>query len=962
MVDGMRFPPQADGICAIDPSIIPALALDRIDILADGASATYGSDAIAGVINVILKRGFDGAVTQLNYSVGDAGGAHYQASQMWGRTWDGGDITLTYEWYDEAPVMATAHSKYTANYSPWGLDDRTPVAATLPGTLWSGKMTAFPGLVATFGTGCSNCFAIPAGNGTAFNPINGGIGPTAPFSASQLNWTTFNVAGNTGTNGTRNVYDPFFHGQGYEVAPQQRNAAVITVDQRLTKNISFYGEGFYSNRRVQQLVAVGALQVTNDLLRVAVPTFNPYYPTGGAPTNLSVAYNLSIENPPFLNAYELSHRYQFGLNIDLPGDWHGQIYDSRSYDTNRYNYIGGGPANVSAVSAALGWTIAVTPASGTTPAIATWTRPATVPYLNLFCDQRTIRCNSPTTLSYVNGSRYLDDIFTTDERGARFDGPLFDVPAGQVKAAVGATYTSFDVIFHRANNSGSTNLILQPVVDSQPYNVSAEFVQLNIPVFGDANAIPLIRRLDLEASWRHDQYHGTLNGGTSNPKVGFTWNLSEDLGVTFRGGWGTSFRFANAGEYSVVASDAAADFNLPSALTSSTAVIAMTCGANTVGSAAAALLAAGIVDALGKTGCGSAPAGVSWSGGPQTVLRTFINASTGLPDSREGGINLAPEKSTNWSFGAEFAPQTFLRGLDIQATWYSVKINGTLLGFNNPTATTLANPNERFHFILPSDLGCPVAQNATPAACAPFELMVGKFLQDPNNVANGAALTQIYWINDGGTVGTGFIKVEGVDWQASYDWDMGDLGAWNVGMVGTYYLHRYFVQVPGSPVTDALHQTLGANGTLGQPGVETLPRFKYRARLGWSNGAWSVTGFMNYESHYYHTQGSPPNVNNQCTVAGGSTGGGTFPCLINNYSNIQPPWYTFDLSMGYDTGDTPANTYLKNIGIQFVIQNIMGIHPAFQYGPSNQGRTFAAYDILKGDQGRTFGVTVTKTW
>src|SRR5882724_6624096 len=71
MVDGIRFPPQADGICAIDPSIIPSLALDRIDILADGASATYGSDAIAGVINVILKRAFDGAVTQLNYSVGD---------------------------------------------------------------------------------------------------------------------------------------------------------------------------------------------------------------------------------------------------------------------------------------------------------------------------------------------------------------------------------------------------------------------------------------------------------------------------------------------------------------------------------------------------------------------------------------------------------------------------------------------------------------------------------------------------------------------------------------------------------------------------------------------------------------------------------------------------------------------------------------------------------------------------
>jgi iron complex outermembrane receptor protein len=967
MVDGMRFPPQADGICAIDPSIIPALALDRIDILADGASATYGSDAIAGVINIILKRGFDGAVTQLNYSVGDAGGDHFQAAQLWGRTWNGGDITLSYEWYDEAPVLGTSHSKYTANYTPWGLDDRTPLGASLPGVIsatgFGGSPTAAPwqppglglGTAANFGTNCANCFAIPAGTGLPFNPINGGIGPLAPFSGSTLNWTTFNTAANSGTNGTRNEFDPFFHGQGYEVAPQQRNAATLTIDQRLTRNISFYGSAFYSNRRVEQLVAEGALQVTNDLLRVAVPTFNPYYPTGGAPAGLRVAYDLAKENPPHLNAYELSHRYAFGLNIDLPGDWHGQIYDSRSYDSNRYNYIGGGPANVSAVSAALGWTIGVTPASGTTPAIASWSRPSTVPYLNLFCDPRTIQCNSPVTLNYVNGTRYLDDIFTTDERGARFDGSLFDVPAGQVKAAVGGTYTSFDVIFHRGNNSGSSNLILQNIVDSQPYNVWAAFVQLNIPVFGDNNSIPLFRRLDLEASWRHDQYHGTLVGGTSNPKIGFTWNLSEDLGVTVRGGWGTSFRFANAGEYSVVASDAAADFGLPT----SASPITISCGAGgtpPVGSVAAKLFATGLFP------CGSAPPGVSWSGGPQTVLRQYIDASTGLVTSREGGIALAPESSTNWSLGGEFAPQTFLRGLDVQATWYSVKVNGTLLGFNNPTGTTLGNPHEAFHFIVPSDLGCPVAQNANPSLCAPFELMVTKFLQDPNNVAPASALTSIYWINDGGTVGTGFLKVQGVDWNASYDIDLGDLGAWNTGIAGTYYLHRYFVQTPGDNITDALHQNLAPNGGLAQNGVETLPRFKYRARLGWSNGAWSVTGFANYESHYFHTQSAPPNVNFQCTAAGGTTPGGTFPCLISNYTNIQPSWYTFDLSIGYDTGDTPANDYLKNIGMQVTIQNLMGIHPAFQYGPSNQGRTFAAFDILKSDQGRTFGVTLTKTW
>src|SRR5215470_19256749 len=46
MIDGMRFPGQGNGQCMIDPSIIPALSLDHIDVLVDGASATYGSDAV----------------------------------------------------------------------------------------------------------------------------------------------------------------------------------------------------------------------------------------------------------------------------------------------------------------------------------------------------------------------------------------------------------------------------------------------------------------------------------------------------------------------------------------------------------------------------------------------------------------------------------------------------------------------------------------------------------------------------------------------------------------------------------------------------------------------------------------------------------------------------------------------------------------------------------------------------
>src|SRR5882724_6952834 len=132
MIDGVRFPGQGNGVCATDPSIIPSIALDRIDVLADGASATYGSDAVSGVINIVLKRAYDGAMTQLRYTTAPAGRARYQAAQLWGRTWDGGDLTLSYEWYDDAPTMSKSISKWTTDFTPWGLDNRVPLGSSIP--------------------------------------------------------------------------------------------------------------------------------------------------------------------------------------------------------------------------------------------------------------------------------------------------------------------------------------------------------------------------------------------------------------------------------------------------------------------------------------------------------------------------------------------------------------------------------------------------------------------------------------------------------------------------------------------------------------------------------------------------------------------------------------------------------------------------------------------------------------
>jgi len=974
MVDSMRFPAQGNGQCVIDPSIIPALALDHIDVLVDGASATYGSDAVSGVINLILKRNLDGAITEARWTTAQGGRNRYLASAIWGRTWDGGQVTLSYEWYDESPLAGNTRSKFGIDFSPWGLDDRRHIASSIPATLSLGS-PARPsspniGTSAQFGHSCTNCYAIPSGTGGNFNPGAGGIGPTTPFSASTLNWGSFNNSANSGTNGVRNQFDPYK--LAWYDAAQQRNAAVMTVDQRLTKDVSFYGEGFYSNRRSEFRNAANVGQSNTNLLQnLGIPTFNPYYPSGGAPTNLRANYNLGLESPGFTYAYELAQRYQFGLNISLPYGWQGQLWYAESKDSN-FNHVSN-TVNKNAVSAALGWTIATSPAAGTTPAIATFTKPASVPYLNLFCDATQYKCNSDTTLAYITAFRSFNENMMVNEKGAKADGPLFNLPGGTVKAAIGGTFTAFHFNFVSLDNTGASSLILPYQMDPESRQVWAVFTQVNVPIFSAMNALPGLRRLEFEASWRHDQYSDVK--GTSNPKVAFNWAPIEDL--TIRGAWGNSFRAPVFGEISPLANVAINAQNL-GALGATTALIDTGCPVN---GGALPPQDSGAWKVQSSAGNGmprSASVCASTLNTPGGI--SFLGGSGGAAPIRAGGFHgwshLTPELSTNWGIGFDYAPQgNFLRGLDIQATYYIVKLTNVLRGFGNPTTNSFNDPNlGSFAYLVPTDWatsGLPGAAGCTsnllPTTCAPFQQAVQGLIQNPRAAVDPQAQTLILWINDGGTFNKGMLKIDGIDWNASYDWDWGNLGAFNIGMVGTYYLHRRSQTVAGAPITDDYHTTINDGAVNVSRGVSTLPTFRYRARLGWSNGPWSVTGFADYQSHFFHTQAAPPNAGpgNFCAVNGSldaAGNGGTYPCTLLGYTNIEPSFYTFDLSLGYNSRDVPANEYLRNIGVQLVIQNVMDRHSPFEYRTSTGGGNPAAMDILKSNQGRTISIIVNKEW
>lgn len=103
---------------SIDISAIPFAAVDRIEIVADGASALYGSDAVAGVANIILKRSFDGASTNARWATStDGGNAQLQFGGIAGASWSSGGVYAAFDVEKDTPIVASQRS-YTASRSP----------------------------------------------------------------------------------------------------------------------------------------------------------------------------------------------------------------------------------------------------------------------------------------------------------------------------------------------------------------------------------------------------------------------------------------------------------------------------------------------------------------------------------------------------------------------------------------------------------------------------------------------------------------------------------------------------------------------------------------------------------------------------------------------------------------------------------------------------------------------------
>lgn len=292
LLNDHRMIASSAGGIYVDPSVIPTIALERIEVVPDGASAIYGSDAIAGVVNLILKKNFSGAQTRARYGSAD-GYDRFSAEQLLGTTWESGGVTLAFEHVETSRLTGSERDFYVSDLTRFGgRDYRT--ASCSPGNIQLGGVYyGLPGMAA----------------------------------------------------GTRNRCEI---NSVVDILPEQRkNNFVINVEQDLTDSVQLYAEGYWSRREFDSNIAPIA-SVYN------VPSTNAFYTSpAGIPTPASqqVEYNFLADHGPVqVDGFSRIGYGVTGARFSLGGDWQADV--AVSYGESR-EYIQRDTVNNAALAAAL---------------------------------------------------------------------------------------------------------------------------------------------------------------------------------------------------------------------------------------------------------------------------------------------------------------------------------------------------------------------------------------------------------------------------------------------------------------------------------------------------------------------------------------------------------------------------------------------------------------------------------
>jgi len=501
LINGHRIPFQLQ-----DLNLLPIAVVERIEVLTDGASAVYGSDAIAGVVNIITRTNYQGAEFGADYGIADRDdGQRTKYHAVFGQSTDKGSIMIGFQ-YDKQDPISAANRKFSdrAQYIyNTGINTHAGSSRT-PG----GRFFIPLNSPVAQALGCP-----PAGPGITSVTLSGNQLPSQTTPPSPADFRCYHSA-----------TDAFnFQAVGnYDLVPNERTGLFALGNYKLTDSVEAYTELLYHKTVTHtQLAPYPFDLVANGLVVPANQYYNPFGVTfgtnGGSSTIALRLTSLGNRGSKIANTGEegiFGFKGNFG---DTSWNWDAHYsYGKSTVESQALNFI-----NISSIAADFGCTTA--PGAGNCTPIDIFNQ------------------SDPATKAILDAARinpFSTFLYQTKSVDASANGSLFALPAGDVSLAVGGDYrkeylhTDVDPLINTTYSApGGVPTLSCPgpsSICSSPsqggFNVKEAYAEMLIPVLKD---LPFAHSLNIDLGDRYSKYSNF--GSTNNWKAAIEWRPVEDL-------------------------------------------------------------------------------------------------------------------------------------------------------------------------------------------------------------------------------------------------------------------------------------------------------------------------------------------------------------------------------------------------------------------------------------------------
>ncbi|MEX2488016.1 MAG: TonB-dependent receptor [Pseudomonadales bacterium] len=475
LLNGRRSAPGGGRGDFVDLNSIPTAAIERIEVLPDGASAIYGSDAIGGVINVILRDDYNGGKSTLRYAPGTSDIEEIRFSQILGTSWRTGHTLLAYEYYDRS-ALKSADRSYTADSDlrPFGGSNHSVISSN-PGNITSYQFAD--------GTSQPVQYAIPPGQ-------------------DGRNLTPEDLL--PGVTNLQNIRE------GTSVLPEQtRHSVLVTANHDVSADTYVFSEGRYSTRDYESR---GGFSLSN---RLTVPSTNPFFvdPFGGA-TALRLNYYYNDDYGPQRRYGDVDTiNAVVGVVRSLADTWEVELYGS--YGTEKTFSASDRFPNTALLNQALA-------------------DPDPTTAFNPFGDGSHTNVATLAAIEGYTKTNLESDLKTVTLRA---DGGLFQLGGGAAKLAVGAQFRTESLLSGTTRFTSSFQPVIGPGFDLDR-DINSIFAELYLPLITEENAKTAASHLALSVAGRYEDYSDSGEsfdpkvGLVWSPIEGM--NIRASVGTSFR--------------------------------------------------------------------------------------------------------------------------------------------------------------------------------------------------------------------------------------------------------------------------------------------------------------------------------------------------------------------------------------------------------------------------------------------